>query len=101
MSEKHPSEIPHLHVRPPRRVVGVGGEGDHPSASIVGNRAGLLKLREHIDRALGLQDGLAAVDGLYREIDGSGYDLMVHRATRPEQMGEAWKPDPPDYSVFK
>ena len=28
MSEKSLSETPYLHVRPPRRVVGVGGEGE-------------------------------------------------------------------------
>jgi hypothetical protein len=32
-------EIPYRHVRPPRRIVSVGGEGD-PDACIVGNRAG-------------------------------------------------------------
>jgi hypothetical protein len=33
------------------------------------------------------------------EIDGRVYGLMVFRATRPEQMGEAREPDPPDYSM--
>ncbi len=45
-------EVPYLHVRPPRRVVGVGGEGDRPVARITANRAGLLELRGQIDRAL-------------------------------------------------
>lgn len=80
--------------------MGVGGEGDHPSASIVGKRAGLLKLREQIDRALGLGEGMAAMNGLYREIDGSGFDLMVQRATGPEQMGEARELERPDRSMF-
>jgi hypothetical protein len=44
-SERPQHEIPYLHIRPPRRVVGVGGEGD-PDATIAGNRAGLLKLRD-------------------------------------------------------
>jgi hypothetical protein len=44
-------EVPYLHVRAPRRVVGVGGEGD-PVAKIHGNRAGLLALRGQLDRAL-------------------------------------------------
>jgi hypothetical protein len=34
------------------------------------------------------------------EIDGRVYGLMVFRATRPEQMGEAREPDPPDYSML-
>lgn len=100
MSEKPPHEIPHLHVRPPRRIVGVGGEGDRPRAEIVGNRAGLLRLRDLVDRALNTDKGLAAVEDGYREVDGRRFDLMVFRATRPEQMGEARKPDPPDYSSF-
>lgn len=100
MSEKLRHEIPHLHVRPPRRIVGVGGEGDRPDASIVGNRAGLLMLREQIDRALDLEDGIASAFYGHREVDGRRFDLTVHRATRPEQMGEAREPAPPDYSMF-
>lgn len=36
----------------------------------------------------------------YREIDDRRFDVTVRRATRPEGMGEARKPDPPDYSMF-
>ena len=36
----------------------------------------------------------------YREIDGARYDVTVQRVTRPEEMGEARKPDPPYYSMF-
>jgi hypothetical protein len=36
-SERPQHEVPYLHVRPPRRIVGVGGEGI-PLARIVGNR---------------------------------------------------------------
>ncbi|CAA9392104.1 MAG: hypothetical protein AVDCRST_MAG03-683 [uncultured Rubrobacteraceae bacterium] len=35
-------EVPYLHVRPPRRVVGVGGEGDRPVARLYANRVRLL-----------------------------------------------------------
>jgi hypothetical protein len=52
-------EVPYLHVRAPRRVVGVGGEGD-PVAKIHGNRAGLLALRGQLDRALAADEGLAS-----------------------------------------
>jgi hypothetical protein len=58
-------EVPYLHVRPPRRVVGVGGEGDRHMARITANRAGLLELREHIDRVLAAEEGMA-VEGRYR-----------------------------------
>lgn len=55
--ERLQHEIPYLHVHPPRRVVGVGGEGD-PDATITGNRAALLRLRDQIDRALVAEEGL-------------------------------------------
>lgn len=82
--EKPRQEIPHLHVRPPQ----LAAAGAHADAAIVGNRAGLLRLRDQIDRALELEDGLASMHwNGYREIDGRVYGLMVHEATRPEQMG--------------
>ncbi len=86
-------EIAYLHVRPPRRVVGVGGEGDRPVARLYANRAGLLELRGQIDRAL-------AAEGRYRETDEAEYDLWVMRATSRKQMGETREPEGPDYSMF-
>ncbi len=91
-------EVRYLHVRLPRRVVGVGGEGD-PLAKITGNRAGLLRLREQIDAALQADEGMAS-SGTYRETDERRFDLFVQRATKREQMGEAREPEPPDYSMF-
>ena len=91
-------EIPYLHVRPPRRVVGVGGEGE-PTARITGNRAGLLALREQVDRALKVDEGLA-VETTYRETDERRFDLWVMRARKREEMGEPREPDRPDYSMF-
>lgn len=93
-----PSEVPFLHVRPPRRVVGVGGEGD-PLAKIHGNRAGLLALRDQIDAALAAEEGEASM-APYRETDERRYDLVVMRATNRKQMGEAREPERPDYSIF-
>ena len=58
-------EVPYLHVRAPRRVVGVGGEGE-PVAKITGNRAGLLALREQLDLALVADEGLTS-QAAYRE----------------------------------
>ena len=98
MSDRPQNEIPYLHVRPPRRIVGVGGEGE-PLSEIAGNRAGLLRLREQIDHALGLEETASLGLG-YREIDGARFDVTVRKATRPEQMGEAREPDVPDYSRF-
>ena len=37
---RKPSETAYLHVRPPRRAAGMGGEGDHPVARLYANRAG-------------------------------------------------------------
>ena len=91
-------KVPYLHVRAPRRVIGVGGEGE-PTARITGNRAGLLALREQVDRALGVDEGLA-VSTPYQETDERRYDLYVQRAHRREQMGEPREPDRPDYSRF-
>lgn len=87
------SETPYLHVRPPQRG------GANPGASIVGNRTGLLRLRDQIDHALDVEEGIASMrwSGC-REIDGRVFDLMVRRAADPEQMGEPRKADPPDYS---
>jgi hypothetical protein len=92
-------ETPYLHVRPPRRIVGVGGEGDRPVAKLYANRAGLLELREQIDRALAAEEGTAA-EGRYRETDEAGYDLWVMRATSRQQMGGPREPERPDYSMF-
>ena len=93
-------EVPYLHLRPPRRVVGVGGEGDHPVARLYANRAGLLELREQIDRALAAEEGMAA-EGRYRETDEAGYDLwVIMRATSRKQMGEPREPERPDRSMF-
>ena len=98
MSARPQHEIPYLHVRAPRRVVGVGGEGD-PTAKLYGNRAGLLALREQIDRALAAGEGMA-VEVPYRETDERRFDLWVMRATSRGQMGEPREPDRPDYSMF-
>ena len=92
-------EVPYLHVRPPRRVVGVGGEGDCPVAKLYANRAGLLALREQIDRALAAEEGMAS-EGRYRETDEAGYDLWVMRATSRKQMGASREPERPDRSMF-
>ena len=98
MTEK-PSETPYLHVRPPKRVVDVGGEGDRPVARLYANRAGLLRLREQIDRALAAEEGMAA-EGRYREIDEAEYELVVFRAPNRKQMGEPREPERPDRSIF-
>ena len=91
-------EVPYLHVRVPRRVVGVGGEGE-PVAKITGNRAGLLALREQLDRALVADEGLAS-QAAYRETDERRFDLFVQRADRHPQMGEHREPERPDRSMF-
>ena len=92
-------ETPYLHVRPPRRIVGVGGEGDRPVARLYANRAGLLALREHIDGALAAEEGTAA-ERRYRETDEVEYDLWVMRATNRKQMGEPREPERPDRAMF-
>ncbi len=91
-------EVPYLHVRALRRAVGVGGEGD-PLAEDRGNRTGLLQLRDQIDVALALEEGMASSD-LYRETDERRYELYVMRADRRKQMGEPREPGRPDYSMF-
>lgn len=63
------SEIPYLHVRPPKRVVGVGGEGDLPVDRLYANRAGLLKLREQVDAALAAEEGAASAAGLAQAVN--------------------------------
>ena len=97
--ERPQHETPYLHVRPPRRIVGVGGEGDRPVARLYANRAGLLALREHIDRALAAEEGTAA-ERRYRETDEVEYDLWVMRAASRKQMGEPRAPERPDRSMF-
>ena len=96
--ERKPSEIPYLHVRPPKRVVGVGGEGE-PLAKLYGNRTGLLALRDQVDAALEAEEGEAPM-ARYRETDEAEYDLVVYRASNRKQMGEPRKPDRPDNSMF-
>ena len=62
--ERKPSEIPYLHARPPRRVV---GEAD-PLAKVTATRAGLLRLREQVDAAPAADEGRAS-SATYRETD--------------------------------
>ena len=89
-------EVPYLHVRAPRRVVGVGGEAA-PVAKITGNSAGLLALKEQVEWALRAEEGMA-VETTYRETDERRFDLFVQRADRRRQMGEPREPERPDYS---
>ena len=99
MGEERPQhEILYLHVRPPRRVVRVGGEGE-PLAKIHGNRTGLLRLRDQVDAALAADEGMAS-SGTYRETDERRYELFVQRADRCRQMGEPKEPERPDRSMF-
>ncbi len=98
-SDRPQHEVPYLHVRPPKRVVGVGGEGDRPVARLYANRAGLLALRRQIDRALAADEGTAS-EGRYRETDEAEYDLWVMRATSRKQMGGPREPERPDYYMF-
>ncbi len=91
-------EVPYLHVRAPRRVVGVGGEGE-PVAMITANRTGLLRLREQVDAAPEAEEGMA-LSTPYRETDERRFDLFVQRADRRPQMGEPREPEKPDRSMF-
>ena len=70
--------------------MGVGGEGD-PVAKVYGNRAGLLALREQLDRALAAEEGLASQTA-YHETDERRLDLFVRRAHKRGQMGEPHEP---------
>jgi hypothetical protein len=89
-------EVPYLHVRAPRRVVGVGGEAE-PVAKIIANRAGLLALAGQIRSALEVDEGLAS-SAAYRETDERRVELFVQRADRRRQTGEPREPERPDYS---
>jgi len=97
-SDRPQHEVPYLHIRAPRRV-GVGGEGDRPVAKIYANKAGLLALREQVDRALAAEEGMAAEDR-YRETDEAEYDLWIMRAASRKQMGGPREPEGPDRSMF-
>jgi hypothetical protein len=79
--------------------VGVGGEGDRPVARLYANRAGLLRLREQVERALAAEGGMA-VEDRYREVDEAEYDLVVFRAPNRKQMGGPKEPERPDRSMF-
>ncbi len=68
-------------------------------ARLYANRAGLLALREHIDRALAAEEGMA-VEGRYRETDEAEYDLWVMRAASRKQMGGPRELERPDRSMF-
>jgi hypothetical protein len=89
-------EGPYLRARALKRVAGVGGEAE-PTAKILGNRPGLLALREQVDGALAADEGIAS-SGTDREADERIFDLFVQRAHRRKQMGEPKEPDRPDYS---
>ena len=68
-------------------------------ARITANRAGLVALKEQIDRALAAEEGMAA-KGRYRETNEAEYDLWVMRATSRKQMGGPREPEGPDRSMF-
>ena len=66
----------------------------HFPAEIIGNREGLIKLRDAID--LALRQGKAEFPAMAS--DGEGYDLTVTRFDHP--FGStAWKEHPPDYNI--
>ena len=67
-------------------------------ARITANRAGLVALKEQIDRALAAGEGMAA-EGRYRETDEAEYDLWVMRAMSRKQMGGPREPERPDRSM--
>jgi hypothetical protein len=91
-------EVPYLHVRAPKRVVGVGGEAE-PVAKITGNRARLLVLGKQVEKALGAGEGLAS-SAPYRETDERRYELFVQRADTRRQMEEPREPERPDRSML-
>ena len=68
-------------------------------ARLYANRAGLLALREQVDRALAAEEDMAT-EGRYRETDEAEYDLWVMRAASRKQMGEPREPERPDRSMF-
>ena len=78
MSERRPNLV--LHDR--------GAEsGPSPAATITGNRAGLLALRDLVDAALEGDPGNA--NRVFRESDGADYQLGVHLARSRSEMGAA------------
>lgn len=79
-----PHEKPYLHVRPTYRA------GEAPRAELRGNRAGLLRLRDQIDRALE-EDRRA--EGRYLEAEERAFVLWVSRARRRSAMGEPREPE--------
>ena len=97
-SERPQHGVPYLHVRAPKRVVGVGGEGD-PLVKVTAKRAELLQLREQVVAALEADEGMAS-SATYRETDERRFDLFVMRADRRAQMGEPKGPERPDRSMF-
>jgi hypothetical protein len=79
-----PHEKPYLHVRPTYRA------GEAPRAELRGNRAGLLRLSDQIDRALE-EDRRA--EGRYLEAEERAFVLWVSRARRRSAMGEPREPE--------
>ena len=79
-----PSRTPYLHLRPVYRT------GEAPRSEIKGNRAGLLQLRDQIDRALE-EDRNA--EARYREADERMFVLWVSRAKAWWTMGEPRSPE--------
>lgn len=93
-----PTEMPYLHVRWPRRVMGVGREGE-PLAKVHGYRASLLALRAQIDAALAAEEEDASMNH-YREAYEQRCDLVVMRSTNRKQMSDPRRPDRPDRSML-
>jgi hypothetical protein len=100
VSEKPRHEIPYLHVRPPKRIIGVGGEADRPDARIYGNETVIRRLIAALQRAPEADEGIAVMSTLYYEMDGRAFDQVLMRCTDPRQMGEPREPEGPDWSMF-
>ena len=79
MSERRPRPVLHLRAAEPRR-------GSAPSATIMGNRAGLAALRDLVDAALESEAGNS--NRVLFEADSADYVLSVWLARSREEMGD-------------
>lgn len=81
-SETEPAKTPHLHVRT------VEGALLGDAIAITGNAKALLQLRAQIDRALRNGGSHPFEEGVYQDVNGTPFEVVVKRARSREEMGE-------------
>jgi hypothetical protein len=82
LDQTPPTKMPHLHVR------SVEGLLFGEAIVITGNARALLQLRDQIDRALRNAGSHPFEEGVYRDVNGTEFEVAIKRARSKDEMQE-------------